>query len=912
MRSTTFSLSLALGLASALSLVAPACGDDAKPAPADTASDAADGDADVGLDADADPDTADPGPLLHVPSPDWRDQVIYFAMIDRFQDGDPTNNDQGATEFDPSSAAHYSGGDLQGLIDRLDYLEALGVTAVWITPPVANQWWDPLAQFSGYHGYWGRHFKAVDEHYGTLATYQALSDALHRRGMYLIQDIVPNHTGNFFTWTGPYDPANVTTNFAANTGSRPTARPEQPPFDRNDPTDPGDLAAAVYHWTPAIADFTDAVQEKTWQISDLDDLNTENPAVRDALRDSYAYWIREVGVDGYRIDTVKFIDHDFWRDFIHGADPATPGVEAAAAATGRDDFLTFGEVYEVSAPFDDAGEKKCASYLGTTNAPELAAVLGFPLYEELKRVIGGGDPTSQLRYRLERAVDPGLFPEPHRTPLFIDNHDVQRFLAAAPPAAFRQALLTLFTLPGIPVVYQGTEQGFTETRASLFAGGWGSGGVDHFDTASAEFTSLASLIATRRVHPTLTRGDLTVLRDAPFGPGVLAFRRQLAGAPTALVLLNTAEVPILVADLQTDQPDGTKLELAATLEAATAPGHIGHDGRLLAELPPRGALLLFTTDERETLPAPAATITVSTPIAGKVFTADAPVSGTVTPASTALLMVIDDRLDNAVPVTVATDGSFTATLPISTFLYGDTPHTVSFYARAAGVASPRFAFTSSTSFDGEILTFTDPVDDDHGPSGTYTYPGDVTFAGGQLMDLTKLVVEAGAATLRLRFTLGALSTTWNPSNGFDHVAFTIAFDVPGTEGQAAMAAIQAPMPAGFAWDFVHFAFGWANAAYKPADPASTLWGDPVAGRPKISVDAATRTITFEYDAARFGLSDWRGVSVYATTWDFDGIDNVYRTLTPEGGPWGMGGGAATDPLVMDDLGPILIPLPVED
>ena len=142
---------------------------------------------------------------LHVPSPDWRDQVVYFVMTDRFADGDPRNNDLGAGEYDPARNSHYSGGDLRGLRQRLDYIRGLGATAVWLTPPVANQWLDPTAGYTGYHGYWAEHFKRVDRHLGTLADYRALSRALHGRGMYMVQDIVLNHTGNFFDYRGGWD-----------------------------------------------------------------------------------------------------------------------------------------------------------------------------------------------------------------------------------------------------------------------------------------------------------------------------------------------------------------------------------------------------------------------------------------------------------------------------------------------------------------------------------------------------------------------------------------------------------------------------------------------------------------------------------------------------------------------------------
>ncbi len=109
----------------------------------------------------------------HVASPpDWQDQIIYFLMIDRFNDGDSALNDQGQNEFDPTSDKKFSGGDLVGVSDKLSYIETLGATSIWITPPVANQWWDAEQNYGGYHGYWARDFQKVDEHFGDLESYQ--------------------------------------------------------------------------------------------------------------------------------------------------------------------------------------------------------------------------------------------------------------------------------------------------------------------------------------------------------------------------------------------------------------------------------------------------------------------------------------------------------------------------------------------------------------------------------------------------------------------------------------------------------------------------------------------------------------------------------------------------------------------
>jgi glycosidase len=310
------------------------------------------------LPAGAQQPVAAPAPLkLHVPSPDWRDAVIYFVMTDRFADGDATNNNQGAGEFRPGDRSRYQGGDLQGLRERLDYIQGLGATALWVTPPVAQQWLSPDGRYAGYHGYWTRHFMQVDEHLGTLADYQRLSDALHRRGMHLVQDIVVNHTGNYFGYQG-WQPGNAVGGWVGHTGTPPAARPTQPPFDRNDPRDAAQRAEGIYHWTPDVADYTDALQEATFQMSGLDDLATGNPVVRRALRESFGFWVREVGVDAFRIDTAFYVEPEFFRDFLHAQDPAAPGIENVARATGREGFFSFGEGFGIDRPFDDTQAKK--------------------------------------------------------------------------------------------------------------------------------------------------------------------------------------------------------------------------------------------------------------------------------------------------------------------------------------------------------------------------------------------------------------------------------------------------------------------------------------------------------------------------------------------------------------------------
>ena len=840
-----------------------------------------------------------PGPL-HVASPAWEEQVVYMVMTDRFANGDKTNDDQKKGEFDPADINKYSGGDLQGLIDKLDYIQGLGATAVWITPPVANLWWDPLQQSGGYHGYWARNLKKVDEHLGTLETYQALSAALHKRGMYLIQDVVPNHMGNFFTYAN-YDPADVTRTFTKNLNAVPGSKPEQPPFDQNDATDPAQRAANIYHWTPTIADYNDPIQELTYQISDLDDLNSENPVVRTALRDSYGYWIKEVGVDAFRVDTVKFVPHDFWNDFFYGTDAAAPGMMALAKATGQNQFFAFGEVYEIPPAFDSALEQKVASYLGTTAKPELPALLGYPLYGDIGRVFAQGKPTASMTYRLGKFTDPSLYPNPNLTPTFVDNHDVQRFLSLGTPQGLAQALAFIFTIPGIPIVYYGTEQGFTETRAAMFAGGYQSP-VDRYNTSAALYGKIKKLADLRKSSKAFTHGDLQVVYDNTTGPGALAYRRSAAGE-TMLVLMNTAEENVLVSGLQTGLPAGTVLEVPYSEKSPPAPT-VGAGGKMQITLPARSVTIARATAQVVAPPLPAATIAVTTTLEGQTFANDVTVTGTVSPASNKLWMILDSYLEQAVVLTVAADGSFTTTLPVSNFPPGAQPHTVTFYAPDAQVATAPFHFTSNVACTPTVISVIDPAGDDKGPKGTYIYPQDVTFH--HQMDITKVELDVCKATMDLKITMADWSTVWNPPLKFDHVAFNIFFSVPGQPGLTALPLLNASMPAGFSWNFDQFSYGWQNALYGASGASATAYGAP-APAPTVSADPAAKTVTFTYLRKNFGVATWSGIQVYVTTWDFDGIKGVFRPLSLAGGQWEMGGGQPTNPLVMDDVPPITIP-----
>lgn len=844
---------------------------------------------------------APPAGRLHVPSPDWRDQVVYFVMTDRFDDGDPRNDDLGAGEYDPKRNSHYSGGDLRGLTRRLDYIRGLGATAVWLTPPVANQWIDPLTQYSGYHGYWAEHFKKVDRHLGTLDDYRGLSRALHRRGMFLVQDIVLNHTGNFFDYSGGWDANDPARFYRPNTGSRPVTAPSQRPFDLNDPRRAADRRAAVYHWTPGVADYNDPQQTLNFQMSGLDDLNTESPRVRRALRDSYGYWIRAAGVDAFRVDTAFYVPPDLFRDFLASKDARAPGIFELARRTGRRGFHVFGEGFGIDQPFDDTQAKKIERYMtGTDGRPLMPGMLNFPLYGALGDVFARGRPTAELAHRIERTMT--LHARPHLMPTFVDNHDVDRFLAGGSMAALRQSLLAIFTLPGIPTVYYGTEQGFTEQRAAMFAGGFGSGGRDHFDTDTPLYRMLAELSALRRADKVFTRGTPTVLARSVAGPGVLAWRMTLPGHAPALVVVNSAEHDVLLDKLETGLPAGTRLQARFGLDGRPADLTVAAGGRLTLKLPPRAGWVWAAGAMGEVAAGGAAAPTLE-PLPASAVTGDFPVGGQ---ANEPFQLVVDGDLARAQTVAPDARGRWQATVDTSGLVDAAVTHELVAWSARSGAVSPTQRFKVERAWQ-TLADVEDPAGDDAGPRGRYVYPTDPGYRERRPMDLRRVKVLAAGGALRLELTMAGVVNRWNPPHGFDHVALTIYLELPGQAGGSTRMPLQnASLPAGMRWHRRLRVHGWSNALFTAEGASDTSEGTPMTPGAQIVVDRAANTINLVLPAAALGgAAALRGAKIYVTTWDYDG---GYRGLAGEPGGVVIGGGdPATDPRVMDDSAVIVLP-----
>jgi len=829
-------------------------------------------------------------------APDWRDQVIYFAMIDRFDDGDPSNNDQGAGEYAPDDNARWSGGDLRGLRRRLDYVRGLGATALWITPPVANQWWNPRVGYGGYHGYWAEDFSAVDAHYGSLDDYRALADALHACGMLLVQDIVVNHTADFFHYrAGEWRADAPARGFRRHADSRGRLAPSQPPFDRNDARSRGDRRAGIYHWTPDIADFGDRRQETTFQLAGLDDLDTGNPEVRRALRRTYGQWIARVGVDAFRIDTAFYVPQEDFRDFLHADDPQAPGILEAARRAGRPAFHVFGEGFAVDPAYGEAGALRIEGYARDAQGRDLLpGMINFPLYGTLGDVFGRGRPTAELAHRIASTMR--VHARPHLMPTFVDNHDVDRFLAGGSEAGLKQALLAIMTLPGIPTIYYGTEQGFAVQRQAMFAGGHGSGGRDRFDPGAPLYRYLQRAIALRRGDRLFSRGVPTVLASSQAAAGGLAWRVDHEGR-SALVAFNSSDRPVLLADVDTGLAPGTRLVPLFAIDGQAPPLVVDARRRIGLVLPPRAGLVWAAQPGAAVPAARSEPAIVPDPVPARVE-GDLPVSGTA-PGFPRLQLVLDGDLENAAEVAVAADGRWHAVVDTASLVDPAPEHVLVAWSPERGQASTPLRFRVQRQWR-TLAKVADPAGDDRGPHGRYRYPTEASWQGRRVLDLLGAEVAASGGSLRIDLRLRDLVADWNPPNGFDHLLVTAFLELPGRAGGASAMPLQdASLPDGMRWHYRLRAGGWSNALFASEGAGAGHEGTPAPAAARLEVDRAAGRLRLLLPADAIGRPpSLSGARLYVTTWDYDG---GYRALGPEPGGHTFGGGRPDAPKVMDAM-----------
>ena len=412
-------------------------------------------------------------------------------MTDRFANGDATNDTGGltgdrlTTGFDPTSKGFYEGGDLAGLTSQLDYIQGLGTTAIWLTPSFKNQpvQGEGTGASAGYHGYWITDFTQIDPHLGTNAELTALIDAAHAKGMKVFFDIIANHTADVISYeqprpytyidqaTTPYKDVNGVTvpdlGAVANGPSFPEFDASSFPYTAVVPVGKEHLKVPDWLNDPNYyhnrGDSTFAGENSTYgDFAGLDDLMTENPVVEQGFEDIYNAWV-DFGVDGFRIDTVKHVNTEFWQDW-------TPAVAQHAATIGNPDFFMFGEVYDSNAGY-------LSSFM-RNGAQE--AVLDFGFQAGAQSYVTGSSAAALSRLFAGDALYTTPTTSVSSLPTFLGNHDMGRiayFLRNSSDQVARDELAhqLMFFSRGNPVVYYGDEQGFAGTggdqdsRQSMFA-----------------------------------------------------------------------------------------------------------------------------------------------------------------------------------------------------------------------------------------------------------------------------------------------------------------------------------------------------------------------------------------------------------------------------------------------------------
>ncbi|MFJ4470702.1 pullulanase-type alpha-1,6-glucosidase [Streptomyces sp. NPDC089424] len=584
-------------------------------------------------------------------------EQFYFVLPDRFANGDKGNDRGGltgsrlATGYDPTDKGFYQGGDLKGLTRRLDYIKGLGTTAIWLAPIFKNQpvQGEGANASAGYHGYWITDFTQVDPHFGSNEDLETLIDKAHAKGMKVFFDVITNHTADVV------DNEQKSYDYLSK-GAFPYLTEDGEPFDDAEHADGKRDFPAVdrdsFPRTPVVPEAKRNVKVPSWlndptmyhnrgdstwagesatygDFVGLDDLWTERPEVVEGMERIYRRWVRDFDIDGFRIDTVKHVDMEFWTQWATALD-------SYAAQRGRDDFFMFGEVYSadtsVTSPYVTQGR--------------LDSTLDFPFQDAARAYASQGGSAERLasvfaddyKYTSGRA-------NAYEQVTFLGNHDMGRigtFLRQDDPDATDAELVQkaglanelMFLSRGNPVIYYGDEQGFTgaggdkDARQTMFAsttadyldddqlGTDRTHADDAYDTGAPLYRQISALAKLRKDHPALADGVQTE-RYAADGPGVYAVSRTDAKRGTEYVVAFNNADGARTATFPTDTPATTFRALHGTRTSVKSAA----DGKLTVTVPARAAVVLQATGA-PAAPAAEPSITLAAPAPGATGTVE--------------------------------------------------------------------------------------------------------------------------------------------------------------------------------------------------------------------------------------------------------------------------------------------------
>ncbi len=536
--------------------------------------------------------------------------VVYFVMSDRFENGDIANDTGGVdgdrtdNGFDAADESFYHGGDIEGLRARLPYLQNLGVTSIWMTPAFKNS---PVAidgNSASYHGYWIQDYMQVDPHLGTNDEMKAFIDAAHALEMQVYFDIVINHTADAIRLEGCHDADGNSLN-GSTCAYRDTSQNAYTPFlpsGLENIKNPEWLNDTANYHNRGDSSFS-GESDELGDFFGLDDVNTEDPIVVQGMIDIYKYWIGEFNIDGFRLDTVKHVNIEFWQEW-------TPAIQTYAESLGKVDFRIFGEIF-------DGNPANISRY---TSDGSLPSALDFGLYFAMRDVFANNVAPTRLADMFNQDdyyndVDTSA----NDLMTFASNHDIGRIandiINANPDetqaqhlARVQQAYALLFFGRGTPVIYYGDEQGFVggnddkasreDMMPSLVAnqntkdllGTDATTAESNFDEEHPMFISLRDFSDVLKENPVLREG-VQYPRYASDTPGIFAISRLNDGLSYEyLVVLNTATTQ------QNASLTATTDSYSVVYPADTADVN-ATDGKIELTLPPLSTMVLKSSIE---------------------------------------------------------------------------------------------------------------------------------------------------------------------------------------------------------------------------------------------------------------------------------------------------------------------------
>lgn len=441
--------------------------------------------------------------------------VLYLIMPDRFANGDPTNDQipmKQPYKVDRNDPNARHGGDLAGIEQHLDYIEDLGVTAIWLNPVLEND-----MEGGSYHGYATTDYYQVDRRFGTNEDYVRLIDQCHQRGMRVVMDMIFNHCGSNHPWMEDV--------------------PSHDWFNNLDEYMETNHAKEVY-FDPYASDFDRKKMLDGWFVPTMPDLNQKNPHVAKYLIQNSIWWIEYARVDGIRQDTYPYADLDMMIDWCRDVMAEYPQYNIVGEAWMN---------YTIGSAYWQTGSK-----LNFGRDTELKSVMDFRLaaigsncfHEET----GWGSGLSAI---YEHMCYDYVYPDIDNVLRFFENHDTERFLPEMPKdlKAFKQSHIFLLTIPGMPQLYYGQEllmngkkNGSDGNVRRDVPGGWPGDAVNQFEASgrtaiqNEAWDFLQKVLTWRKGNEVIAKGKM---KHFQVNQGVYVYERSLDGKSVLVVLNGT-------------------------------------------------------------------------------------------------------------------------------------------------------------------------------------------------------------------------------------------------------------------------------------------------------------------------------------------------------------------------------------